>query len=107
MDVRHDSNHLQTTPDSHKGDFTTRTYGGYLWSVPNVTDLKLGSELGYLTSMNNEFMLREQHWLYKEYAIDLLGVMHYNIAHSKFNLIGCVFLRTRSVIPVKPDQLFL
>jgi hypothetical protein len=74
--------------DHHDGGFGTRIYIGYLWNIPRVSGLKLGTELGYIYSNKSTFQLNEQKWVYNGYNIDLLGVARYNFAESKIYLLG-------------------
>ncbi len=74
--------------DTQKGGFTVYGYVGYLWSFSKMPSLKLGLEGGYNYIQDTTYILNEQKWVYSGYAINLFGVVHYNIAGSGFFLLG-------------------
>ena len=82
--------HSASVTETHNyRSLVTRTYGGYLWDIQKVSNLKLGAELGYLTIQHVAYMLNTQRWDYNSaYNIDLLGVARYNIVNSKFYVLG-------------------
>jgi outer membrane immunogenic protein len=69
-----------------------RVYGGYLWNIQQVENLKLGAELGYNYYPNNEYKYTMSRiankFTYKGYNVDLLGVAKYNFGETGFNVIG-------------------
>ncbi|MCK4608236.1 MAG: outer membrane beta-barrel protein [Gammaproteobacteria bacterium] len=89
MDKKRPDHPPSVNEEHHYYGFVTRPYVGYLWSIPSVSSLKLGMELGYFSSFKpDEYILNNQTWIYFGYDVDLLGVVKYNVFGSSFFLEG-------------------